>query len=152
MSAVKLVNYIRSEVKSGTTKLQIASPGIFAEDRYLQPVLEDDAVLYSIDDLTTQAESDLIDIEASRQVQSPGDDGNARLARIAELEEKLRDLTAEYGSYRVQVQETLERRWGDEGPSNSQNPVTASVAEKDVDHSYFDSYSYNGKSIRASSA
>ncbi|MCJ1381647.1 hypothetical protein MMC17_004758 [Xylographa soralifera] len=51
LESVKLVNYIRAEVLRGTTILEITSKQIFEDDKYLQPVLEDDALLYSLDDL-----------------------------------------------------------------------------------------------------
>ncbi|RMZ23360.1 hypothetical protein D0859_12601 [Hortaea werneckii] len=50
-STLRLINYIRSEVASGNTKPDCSSPQAWMDDKYMQPVLEDDALLYSIDDL-----------------------------------------------------------------------------------------------------
>lgn len=49
-----MINYIRSEVtRSGASKLDFANleKATFTQDQYMQPTLEDDALLYSIDDL-----------------------------------------------------------------------------------------------------
>lgn len=50
-STLRLINYIRSEVAAGNTKPDCSSPQTWMDDKYMQPVLEDDALLYSIDDL-----------------------------------------------------------------------------------------------------
>ncbi|GAB1739670.1 hypothetical protein NU219Hw_g4614t1 [Hortaea werneckii] len=50
-STLRLINYIRSQVASGNAKPDCSSPQAWMDDKYMQPVLEDDALLYSIDDL-----------------------------------------------------------------------------------------------------
>ncbi|KAI6914690.1 hypothetical protein KC318_g1031 [Hortaea werneckii] len=50
-STLRLINYIRSQVATGNTKPDCSSPQAWMDDKYMQPVLEDDALLYSIDDL-----------------------------------------------------------------------------------------------------
>ena len=49
MESMKLVNFVRSEVKQDKKPTDIAK-NQFADDKYLQPVLDDDAVLFSLDD------------------------------------------------------------------------------------------------------
>ncbi|MCJ1284612.1 hypothetical protein MMC26_003946 [Xylographa opegraphella] len=56
LESIKLVNYIRAEVIRGNTTLKITSKQTFNDDKYLQPVLEDDALLFSLDDLETSNE------------------------------------------------------------------------------------------------
>ncbi|MCJ1390386.1 hypothetical protein MMC18_003245 [Xylographa bjoerkii] len=51
LESIKFVNYIRAEVLRGITTLEITSKQIFEDNKYLQPVLEDDALLFSLDDL-----------------------------------------------------------------------------------------------------
>ncbi|KAK1064465.1 hypothetical protein LTR12_007080 [Friedmanniomyces endolithicus] len=54
IATIQLVNYMRSEVRSNntiTTDHLVSSPVAFRQDRFMQPVLEDDALLYSIDEL-----------------------------------------------------------------------------------------------------
>lgn len=48
---MKLVNYIRSEVLAGTPNPSVADPALWADDRYLRPAIEDDALLFSLDDI-----------------------------------------------------------------------------------------------------
>ncbi|KXT05267.1 hypothetical protein AC578_8348 [Pseudocercospora eumusae] len=50
-SSMKLVNYIRSEVLAGKQKPDVSNASSWADDKYLQPALEDDALLFSLDDI-----------------------------------------------------------------------------------------------------
>lgn len=54
---MKLVNYIRSEVKKGNRSPDVSSKSLFEDDIYLKPVLEDDALLYSLEDLEDEPET-----------------------------------------------------------------------------------------------
>ncbi|CAK3769162.1 Hypothetical predicted protein [Lecanosticta acicola] len=54
-SAIKLINYIRSEVKAGQAKPKVTDSTLWSDDKYLQPVLEDDALLFNLDDLVDTA-------------------------------------------------------------------------------------------------
>ncbi|KAK0345616.1 hypothetical protein LTR91_005602 [Friedmanniomyces endolithicus] len=54
LATIQLVNYIRFQVRSNnaiSTDHLISNPEAFRQDRFMQPVLEDDALLYSIDEL-----------------------------------------------------------------------------------------------------
>ena len=51
LDKVRLVNYIRSESQRGNHNPDLSSKECFAEDLYLTPVLEDDALLYNLDEL-----------------------------------------------------------------------------------------------------
>ena len=48
---MKLVNYIRSEVLAGKQKPDVSNASSWADDKYLQPALDDDALLFSLDDI-----------------------------------------------------------------------------------------------------
>ncbi|KAF2480148.1 hypothetical protein BDY17DRAFT_303309, partial [Neohortaea acidophila] len=52
-STIKLVNYIRSAVADGKPPdvPDLADPAVWADDRFMKPVLEDDALLYSLDEV-----------------------------------------------------------------------------------------------------
>ncbi|KAK3628382.1 Ribosomal protein arginine N-methyltransferase rmt3 [Elasticomyces elasticus] len=75
IATIQLINYIRSEVKSGLTSLNPSiseadlNPDVFKQDKYMQPVLEDDALLYSIDEL-----ADPEDAEDPLAAEAKGDD------------------------------------------------------------------------------
>ena len=47
---------MRSEIKKGNREPSISSSALFNDDVYLKPVLDDDALLYSLDDLTDDVE------------------------------------------------------------------------------------------------
>jgi protein arginine N-methyltransferase 3 len=47
---MKLVNYIRSEVKAGNLAPNVSNASAFQDQKYLLPVLEDDPLLYSLHD------------------------------------------------------------------------------------------------------
>lgn len=48
---IKLVNYVRLKSKSGDESLNLSEKSAFEDDKYLQPVLEDDPLLYSLEDI-----------------------------------------------------------------------------------------------------
>ena len=53
-ATIQLVNYVRSQVRQGVTVVDFATASSgtpWTDEKYLQPVLEDDALLYSIDEL-----------------------------------------------------------------------------------------------------
>ncbi|KAF2096637.1 protein arginine N-methyltransferas-like protein 3 [Rhizodiscina lignyota] len=133
---VKLVNYIRNEVKSGNKAFDVNSKDVFSDDKYLQPVLEDDAVLFSLDDLPIAA--DKADVEQPPKQTVNYDDA---IQRVSELEDKLRNLQNEYASYKHRVERTLDERWG--APTNESSAAQLSASTERRDTSYFDSYSYN---------
>jgi protein arginine N-methyltransferase 3 len=138
-----LVNYIRNEVKNGNFQPDVSSATRFADDKYLQPVLEDDALLFSIDDLNINEPSNTKPQEAQNTTATLSGDV---AARIQELEDKLSQTQYQFAEYQKAVQETLDKRWqdldtADKGPVNLDKEGKSS--ERDAE--YFDSYSYNGK-------
>lgn len=51
-ATLRLINYIRSSHATNPSQTPDCShPKLWMDDKYMQPVLEDDALLYSIDDL-----------------------------------------------------------------------------------------------------
>jgi len=48
---IRLVNFIRLEVKEGRSVSSDISQKDFEDEKYLKPVLEDDALLFNLDDL-----------------------------------------------------------------------------------------------------
>jgi protein arginine N-methyltransferase 3 len=96
----------------------------------MQPVLEDDALLFSLDDV--------LDSEDAEQDLPTGSSSD----RTAQLEAELDRLRAQFAEYKLTVEKTLDDRWnepakdGEAGSSNTKN-------ENHQDPGYFDSYSYN---------
>jgi protein arginine N-methyltransferase 3 len=120
-AAVKLVNYIRSEAKNGNMKPDVSDTSNFDHEKYMKPVIQDDALLFSLDDLldSQHAAQDLPD-------------------KTAELESELSRLRQHFAQYRLTVEKTLDDRWAE--------PTASANTDKNENHQdpgYFDSYSYN---------
>ena len=130
LEQIKLINYIRSEAKTGNTRLEISDKSAFEDDKYLRPVLEDDAVLYSLEDAFSV---NLGDSQA-----------NVR-DEVESLRQQLVSLQIQFQNYREDVQRTLAQQLAsaDNGPLNSSGPEKASGKPKHIDDDYFQSYSYN---------
>ncbi len=92
LDLIKLVNYIRTQVELGNIKPDVSSKSCFENDKYLKPVLEDDALLYSLDDL--------FDSESAHQ-------RNPLQAEVDVLREQLSQLQSQFTAYRVDVQQSL---------------------------------------------
>lgn len=133
---IKLVNYVRTEVKNGNNAPDVSSKSKFEDDTYLKPVLEDDALLYSLDDLAEeQAEETTPGGETSRQVN--------------ELQEKLEQLQTQFSEYRLAVQKSMDDQLSKEDQQLAENtpkPSTHTVDRlQEADDGYFVSYAYNGR-------
>lgn len=77
----------------------------FEDDKFLKPVLEDDALLISLDDLPelSSTEAPVKDSQPSTNL----------VTRVSELEEELRRIQSQFDNYRSTVEETLDERWND---------------------------------------
>ncbi|BCR84822.1 protein arginine methyltransferase RmtB [Aspergillus chevalieri] len=130
---IKLVNYIRSEVKAGNTAPDVSSTDKFDDEAYMKPVLEDDALLYSLGDIAEEDEP-----EASG--------GNDAERRVVELQEDLERLQTQFTEYRLAVQRSMEEQLTQE--DNKLSSAGPSMRNKnkieEADSDYFVSYQYNG--------
>jgi protein arginine N-methyltransferase 3 len=135
LGTIRLVNYVRSQVKAGNTTPDVSSKDRFEDDAYLKPVLEDDALLYSLDDIEDEHSATAGTTEAER--------------RVIELQEDLERLQSQFTEYRMAVQKSMEEQLSmdDEklrsSPSGPSGKKMSKVEEADAD--YFVSYSYNGQ-------
>ncbi|KAF4276106.1 hypothetical protein CNMCM8812_005315 [Aspergillus fumigatus] len=133
LGTIRLVNYVRSQVKAGNTTPDVSSKDRFEDDAYLKPVLEDDALLYSLDDIEDEHSATAGTTEAER--------------RVIELQEDLERLQSQFTEYRMAVQKSMEEQLSmdDEklrsSPSGPSGKKMSKVEEADAD--YFVSYSYN---------
>ncbi|KAF2853071.1 histone-arginine methyltransferase CARM1 [Plenodomus tracheiphilus IPT5] len=64
LTIIKLVNYLRTEAKKGTDSksLKVTLQNLF-DDKYLQPVLEDDALLFELGDLMPDSDTKVVDYD-----------------------------------------------------------------------------------------
>lgn len=138
LDTIKLVNYIRLSVKDGNTAPDVSSKEKFQDEAYLKPVLEDDALLYSLDDIEDEESEEAGGTQAERQV--------------VELQEELERLQIQFSEYRLAVQKSLDdqlTREDDKLPSTSGPAATrASNKAEEIDSDYFSSYAYNGMVLR----
>ncbi|KAL9638969.1 MAG: hypothetical protein Q9204_001296 [Flavoplaca sp. TL-2023a] len=138
---IKLINFIREQVSQGLFRPDV-SPETFLEgDRYMKPFLEDDALLYSIDDiLDLDPQTIQSSANKSKQKLSDGD--------IQELLKQNDQLREQVKYYRNAYQEAylenldLKERRGSEPREHDCNGQQAK--EKDHDTHYFSSYDHSG--------
>lgn len=147
---IKLVNFIRSEVKWGNLTPDVSSKSVLDNDRYLQPVLDDDALLYSLDEVIRDVGDGVLPTANTNDKGLVSSEGGAgAVNRVIELEKEMQRLQVEFSEYRETVTKTLEHRWNsaDDG-DKSTNGVEKSSDEKELpqddDSHYFSSYSANG--------
>lgn len=141
-------------MQRGNKTLNISSKDVFEDDKHLQPVLEDDALLYSLDDILGNYSDDK---EPREKI---GEDYGYQPAtltpdtfdRVIQLEKELQRLQLQFTEYRETVSRTLENRWSStEDASGSVNETTKSNGTaplpQDDDTHYFSSYSTNGQRL-----
>ncbi|EFQ97858.1 HNRNP arginine N-methyltransferase [Nannizzia gypsea CBS 118893] len=136
LGTIRLVNYIRSEVKNGNTKPDVSSAALFEDEKYLKPVLEDDALLYSLDDIADLTVGEQQEVtEKLEKMTDP--------ARIKELENELSNLRGEFAEYKQMVQKALNQSIEDESESSSKVDRSSSRSFQEAEKTYFTSYAYN---------
>ena len=150
LGTIKLINYIRSEAARGNSKPDISSSGGFSDEKYLKPVIEDDALLYSLDDLEDEDEVSVAPTNSDGSTQATQRDTNQE---IQDLQEELASLRAQFAAYKEEVQKALQPRLEEprRAPANTSNPdiepptaiQTARNEYAKAEQDYFESYSYN---------
>lgn len=142
---IKLVNFIRSQVHSGNPVSSLTiSREEFEDEKFLKPVLEDDALLFNLDELPEVQET----TAGTGNGKEAAADSGYLVARISELEEELRRIQSQFDDYRITVKQTLDERWNEKsasGLSGSGNVEVEKEEKRDDDSHYFSSYSYNGQ-------
>jgi protein arginine N-methyltransferase 3 len=132
------------EVVKGNLNPDVSTTDIFLDEKYLQPVIEDDALLFSLDDLES-FESEQTSIPEMSQTVAPGGASNGEpSSKIKELEEQLAKVNSQYAEYREYVQQILDKRWQDNESASIDPKQAQQEKAKEGETSYFESYSYNG--------
>merc|ERR1712000_335936 len=126
--AIKLVNFVRSQAQKGEALPESLSKEDLSSDELLKPVLENDALLFTLDEVLEGA-----DAEPSESADASA---QGLLARNKALEEELETLRDQFANYRLTVEQTLDKRWGDDAEPT---PLT-SAPKKDDSEYYFESY------------
>jgi protein arginine N-methyltransferase 3 len=142
------VNSVRQRVHEGVTLPDEITLNEIEDDRYLKPVLDDDALILCLDDLPEPTAP----TGGIKQVEASAED----LIRCnAELQNELEALAKRFNNYRLAVQQTLDTRWGEDDADNPSNSTAAPAAAQessvtgkggnDYSESYFASYARNGE-------
>lgn len=153
LETVKMVNFIRSEVREGKITPDLSSKSAFEDDRYLRPVLEDDGLLYSLEDVMGSFEKIELPVTNGTGKETPlaidNDDErvSSDVKRVMELQKELEENRIQFLEYKNTVDKTLENRWN----HNEDNQLKASTRStkkmantRENDDYYFNSYSSNG--------
>ncbi len=121
----------------------MSSPEAFEDDKYLKPVFEDDALLYSLDDM-----------DNDEGVAELNEDHVRSQGEVQELRDELARLQSQFAAYREQVQKALHDQINGDATVASSSSIEAATAvpvasrgksqpNGDREAGYFESYSYN---------
>jgi len=126
---VKLINYIRSEIAQSHIP-DFTAPAAFVQDeKYLRPVLEDDALLFGLGEEEEEEEGEECIKEGAEGLTEDQ-------KRIQALEERLKKLELVHSEYREAVNRSLEMRLVEDSGDKKEGG--------EDDSHYFESYSGNG--------
>jgi protein arginine N-methyltransferase 3 len=105
----------------------------YEEDRFLKPILEDDAVLTSLDEV--------LDFDAEPEgATTDGPDGE-----LARTKRELAQLKLQFEEYRELASKTFQQRLRNANDDLEKEEEAATARQgKEHDENYFDSYAYNG--------
>ncbi|TVY50517.1 Ribosomal protein arginine N-methyltransferase rmt3 [Lachnellula cervina] len=136
---IKFVNYIRNQIHSGHKVTSDVSKEAFEDEKFLKPLLEDDALLFSLDELPEVEQNSSGSQDKGKGAER---DSGELVSRVSELEEELRMTQTQFDNYRATVKETLDERWN---TKDTTEPSSSAKKEekRDDDSHYFSSYSYN---------
>ncbi|KAK3946220.1 p115 like vesicle tethering protein [Diplogelasinospora grovesii] len=151
---VKLINFIRQRVHEGGASAIPSSSkvtlGDLQDDRYLKPVLDDDALILCLDDLpepgcTSASSSSSAPAEKGKGVEGPSSpsDVDSLQKKNVELQAELEQLAKQFSSYRLAVQQTLDQRWGDDEQAKEPKFDASDKTDKNDSEYYFESYAHN---------
>jgi hypothetical protein len=133
--AIKLVNFVRQRVQQGQPLPETISAEDLNDDVLLKPVLENDALLFTLDEV----------LEAQNLSDSQDTSAADLLNRNKALEEELETLRNQYENYRLTVEQTLDKRWAEDAPRAGSSKASE---KEDESAYYFESYAYHGTFTR----
>lgn len=119
------------------------------DDKFLMPVLPDDAIIMCLDDLPSS--SDAVDgkgkaVEGASMAEAAGDVASKNVSLQAQLDE----LNKQFANYRLTVEQTLDKRWhADDDDSSSRSSASSKKEKKDESAYYWESYAHNGMLLHA---
>ena len=148
---------VRRSAKEAASLPQEITAEHLADDKLLIPVLDDDALIFCLDELPaststqTQEKGKAAEKQAAGNGEAPVDE---LLQKNAQLQAELEQLAKQFTNYRLAVEQTLDKRWGvdEEGEKNAASksaaPAEPEKKQKDESTYYFESYAHNGRHIQ----
>lgn len=124
---IKLINYVRAST-AATCIPDFSSKSLFEDEKFLRPVLEDDALLFGLDEIAGEEEGGAT-VEGG-----PVSDAE----KVKELEMRLASLSRQFSEYKEVVNRTFEAQLVE--PDRVET-------KRDDDSHYFHSYAGNGRAI-----
>lgn len=146
---IRFVNYIRTEVAAGSKaqfdgSYRLDEMAVFLkDDALLKPFLEDDALLFGLDDeaLEPEAQEDATSLLPPALSEGTPDQQLAHLRLYAiRLQQELSTMSQQFQDFQSQVQSDF---LASVGVDSSAIAETSAPAKVDNDTHYFDSYSYS---------
>lgn len=133
---------VRQCKRDGVALPQSIAAADIEDDKYLKPVLEDDALIFTLDDLDLDGPAPSSVAAAPSAVDESSEQSLAQANR--KLQDELAAITSQFADYRLLVEDTLEKRWGDDSPRPNSS-VSQSSRPRDASQYYWESYATNGK-------
>lgn len=136
-------------MNAGNPKPDVSSKSRFDDDKYMVPALEDDALLYNLDDISGE-DLPVFEEDGNRNESSQTADPTSR---IRDLEQELNRLRGEFVEYKEIVKRSLDKEIvnEDEGESSATLSVRQAPESRSsrglnqAEEGYFSSYSFNGR-------
>lgn len=145
---------VRRSAKEAAPLPQEITAEHLADDKLLIPVLDDDALIFCLDELPTSAPTQAQEKGKAAEKQAAGNGEvpvDELLQKNAQLQAELEQLAKQFTNYRLAVEQTLDKRWGvdEEGEkgaaSKAAAPAEPEKKQKDESAYYFESYAHNGR-------
>ena len=133
-----MINYLRLQKQAGRASSEPPQRSDIEDEKYLRPVLEDDALLYGLDEINGDSS------HTGENGQAEGGNQTKILkAEIAALKDELATVKSRFEEYKQTAERVMDDRYAIlSTPSGAESINDTST---DTDTGYFDSYGNNGK-------
>lgn len=132
---------VRSTIKDGKSLPEQVSASDLEDERFMLPVLPEDALIMYLDDLPAS------DAAPGKASEGTATDASAT-GKEAALQEQLDDVTRQFANYRLAVEQTLDKRWhADDDDASSTSSKADKGGKEDSSQSYWEGYANHGMSI-----
>ncbi|KAF3766006.1 hypothetical protein M406DRAFT_88807 [Cryphonectria parasitica EP155] len=132
--SIKLVNFVRSTVKEGKPLPEQISEADISDERFMMPVLADDAFIMCLDDLPSSSP----DAAAEGKGKAVDEEVTAEPSESAVLRAQLDEMTRQFANYRLAVEQTLDKRWHAEDDDSDSG--SNKKEKEDSSQSYWEGY------------